>query len=171
MSGSGGCTWGSEARVLGHGGIAAVARTAGVSELTVSAGAAELEAGAEPLGRARQPGGGRKRVEEKDRRLAAALRELVEESTRGDPESPLRWTTLSLRELARELTARGHPCGAGTLWRLLRADGFHLRGNSRAIEGKQHPAGTPSSGISPGRRRSSWPPGSRVISVDAKKKE
>jgi hypothetical protein len=85
---------GSEARALGYGGVAAAARAAGVSELTVSAGVAELEAGAEPAGRARRLGGARKRAEETGRGLAAALSALVDESTRGDPESPLRWTTL-----------------------------------------------------------------------------
>ena len=92
---------GSEARALGHGGIAAVARAAGVSELTVSAGVAELEAGAEPSpGRSRRPGGGRKKAEEKDPGLVAALEELLDDSTRGDPVSPLKWTTKSAENLA-----------------------------------------------------------------------
>src|SRR5690348_2194912 len=85
---------GSEARALGHGGITAVARAAGVSELTVSAGVRELEAGAEPMpGRSRRPGGGRKKAEGKDPGLIPALEALVEDSARGDPVSPLKWTT------------------------------------------------------------------------------
>ena len=162
---------GSEARALGHGGIAAVARAAGVSELTVSAGSAELAAGAEPLGRARRAGGGRKRAEEKDPGLAAALRELVEESTRGDPESPLRWTTLSLRGLAAELSRRGHRCGRDTAGRLLHRDGFSLRGNSRTIEGKQHPDRDAQFRYITVQAKKFMAAGQPVISVDAKKKE
>jgi hypothetical protein len=162
---------GSEARALGHGGITAVARAAGVSELTVPAGAAELAAGAGPAGRARRPGGGRKRGEEKDPGLAAALRELVDESSRGDPESPLRWTTLSLRALAAELTGRGHPCGADTAGRLLRQDGFSLRGNSRTIEGKQHPDRDAQFRYIAAQAKEFMAAGQPVISVDAKKKE
>src|SRR5712692_6519614 len=94
---------GAEARSLGHGGIRAVARAAGVREATVSAGVGELEAGAGPLGRARRPGGGRKRAALVDAGLVTALLALVEPDQRGDPMSPLRWTTLSTRNLAAEL--------------------------------------------------------------------
>src|SRR5438034_11536793 len=93
---------GAEARVLGHGGIRVVARAAGVREATVSLGAAELEAGAEPLGRARKPGGGRKRLADLDPGLRPALLALVEPDERGDPMSPLRWTVKSLRSLDRK---------------------------------------------------------------------
>ena len=84
---------GSEARSLGHGGIDAVARAAGVSRQMAAAGAAELEAGGEPPGRARRPGGGRKKLTVTDPGLKAALLGLVDPGSRGDPESPLRWTT------------------------------------------------------------------------------
>src|SRR5438445_6160357 len=77
---------GSEARALGHGGIRLVAQAAGVREGTVSAGAAELEAGGEPLGRARRQGGGRKRLTETDPGLVPALLALVEPAERGDAE-------------------------------------------------------------------------------------
>ena len=113
---------GSEARALGYGGIAAVARAAGVSELTVSAGVSELEAGAEPAlppGRSRRPGAGRKKAEEKDPGLIPALEALVEDSARGDPVSPLRWTTKSAQNLAGELTGQGHPCRADAVLRVL----------------------------------------------------
>src|SRR5580692_12471347 len=99
---------GAEARALGHGGIRLVARAAGVREATVSLGAGELEAGAEPLGRARKPGGGRKRLADLDPGLRPALLALVEPDERGDPMSPLRWTTKSLRTFAAELTRQGH---------------------------------------------------------------
>src|SRR6184192_4271158 len=91
---------GAEARVLGHGGIRLVARAAGVREATVSLGVGELEAGAEPLGRARRTGGGRKRAADADPGLVPALLALVEPDERGDPESPLRWTVKSTRTLA-----------------------------------------------------------------------
>jgi hypothetical protein len=96
---------GAEARVLGRGGVAAVARAAGVSRVTVTGGVRELEAGDEPLGRTRRTGGGRKSVTKTDPGVRAALLALVEPESRGDPESPLRWTTKSLRRLADELSA------------------------------------------------------------------
>ena len=105
---------GAQARVLGHGGIRLVARAAGVREATVSLGVAELEGGEEPLGRARREGGGRKRAAVTDPGLVPALLALVEPEERGDPESPLRWTVKSVRTLAAELTAQGHPVSAAS---------------------------------------------------------
>ena len=101
---------GAEARVLGHGGVAAVARAAGVSRVTVTGGVRELEAGDEPLGRTRRTGGGRKSVTKTDPGGSEALLALVEPESRGDPESPLRWTTKSLRRLAVRLAERGVEC-------------------------------------------------------------
>ena len=86
---------GAEARALGHGGIRLVAAAAGVREATVSLGASELESGAEPLGRVRRAGGGRKRLADVDPGLVPALLALVEPEERGDPVSPLRWTVKS----------------------------------------------------------------------------
>jgi hypothetical protein len=129
---------GAEARALGHGGIRLVARAAGVRDATVSLGVDELEAGAEPLGRARRPGGGRKRAADLDPGLRPALLALVEPDERGDPMSPLRWTTKSTRNLAAELTGQGHKVSADTVGDLLRAGGFSLQGNAKTIEGKQH---------------------------------
>src|SRR6185437_4670020 len=88
---------GSEARALGRGGIRLVAAAAGAREATVSGGASELEAGAEPLGRVRRRGGGRKQLAETDPGLVPALLALVEPEERGDPVSPLRWTVKSVR--------------------------------------------------------------------------
>ncbi|MGW3636139.1 ISAzo13 family transposase, partial [Streptomyces sp. NPDC005122] len=131
----------TEARLLGHGGVRAVARIAQVSETTVRRGVLELEAGAGPLtgGRVRAPGGGRKRAEANDPALLKALLGLVEPDERGDPESPLRWTTKSLRNLAEELTRRGHPVSAPTVGRLLPQEGFSLQANVKTLEGAQHP--------------------------------
>jgi Rhodopirellula transposase DDE domain len=128
---------GAEARVLGRGGIRVVARAAGVREATVSLGAAELEAGVEPLGRARKSGGGRKRLADLDPGLRPALLALVEPDERGDPMSPLRWTAKSLRALSAELGRQGHRAGADTVADLLREEGFRLQGNAKTVEGNQ----------------------------------
>src|SRR5450755_867921 len=162
---------GAEARVLGHGGIRVVARAAGVREATVSLGAGELEAGAEPLGRVRRPGGGRKRLADLDPGLRPALLALVEPDERGDPMSPLRWTTKALRALARELTGQGHRVSADTVAGLLREEGFSLQGNSRTIEGKQSPDRDAQFRYIREQARIHQDAGEPVISVDAKKKE
>ncbi len=162
---------GAEARALGHGGIRLVARAAGVREATVSLGAAELAAGAAPLGRARRPGGGAKRAEDKDPGLVPALLALVEPEERGDPESPLRWTTKSTRKLAAELTRQGHQAGADTVGDLLRRQGFSLQANAKTIEGKQHPDRDAQFRYIAAQASEHIAAGQPVISVDAKKKE
>src|SRR5512142_2497548 len=162
---------GSEARSLGHGGVAAVARAAGVSRPTVTAGVAELEAGGEPLGRARRAGGGRKKLAETDPGLRPALLALVDPAARGDPESPLRWTTVSLRNLAAELTRQGHRCGPDTVAKLLKEEHFSLQGNAKTAEGARHPDRDAQFRYINGQAREHLAAGQPVISVDAKKKQ
>ena len=162
---------GSEARSLGHGGVAAVARAAGVSRPTVTAGAAELEAGEQPLGRARRAGGGRKPLAGTDPGLRPALLALVDPGSRGDPESPLRWTTLSTRNLAAELTRQGHPAGPDTVAKLLKEERFSLQGNAKTAEGARHPDRDAQFRYINGQAREHLDAGQPVISVDAKKKE
>ncbi|MFU8855206.1 ISAzo13 family transposase [Micromonospora sp. SL1-18] len=162
---------GAEARILGHGGIRLVARAAGVAESTVSRGVSDLDAGAEPLGRARRPGGGRKRAAELDPGLRPALLALVEPDERGDPMSPLRWTTKSTRRLAAELTRRGHRIGADTVADLLREEGFSLQGNAKTVEGAQHPDRDAQFHYLNEAARAHRDAGQPVISVDTKKKE
>jgi hypothetical protein len=162
---------GSEARWLGHGGIEAVARAAGVSRQMVAAGAAELEGGREPLGRARRPGGGRKKLADTDAGLKAALLALVDPGARGDPESPLRWTTLSLRNLAAELTRQGHRVGPDTVAKLLREEHFSLQGNAKTAEGARHPDRDAQFRYINAQARDHLAAAQPVISVDAKKKE
>jgi len=161
----------AEARALGHGGIRLVARAAGVREATVSLGAGELEAGAEPLGRARRPGGGRKRAADVDPGLRPALLALVEPQERGDPMSPLRWTVKSTRNLADELTRQGHKVGADTVGDLLRAEGFSLQGNAKALEGTRHPDRDAQFRYISEQVRAHQATADPVISVDTKKKE
>ncbi|MFI5977808.1 ISAzo13 family transposase [Streptomyces sp. NPDC051452] len=162
---------GAEARILGHGGIRAVARAARVSETTVRKGMDELEAGEEPLGRVRRPGGGRKKAADLDPGLVPALLALVEPDERGDPMSPLRWTVKSTRNLAAELSLQGHRVSADTVGDLLREEGFSLQAGAKTIEGKQHPDRDAQFRYINNRARQHMDAGQPVISVDAKKKE
>jgi Rhodopirellula transposase DDE domain len=137
---------GSEARALEGGGsgpaaaAALVAAAAGVSRATVMAGAGELAGGAEPMaGRSRRAGAGRPRLEDGAPGLGPALLGLVEPSTRGDPVVAVTWTTMSLRDLEREMAAAGFRCGKDAVARILRAAGYSLQGMSRVLEGSQHP--------------------------------
>jgi transposase len=161
----------AEARVLGHGGIRLVAGAAGVGEGTVSRGVAELEAGEEPLGRVRRIGGGRKRLIDLDPGLRPALLALVEPEERGDPVSPLRWTTKSTRKLAEELTRAGHRVGADTVGDVLREEGFSLQANTKTIEGQQHPDRDTQFRYLNEQVTDHQASGNPVISVDTKKKE
>jgi len=165
-------TLGAVARAAGDGGIAAVARAAGVAWRTVADGAAELESGpGVPEGRVRRPGGGRKPLTETDPGLTSALWGLVADSTRGDPESPLVWTTKSVAKLARELAALGHRCSPQSVWRLLRALGFSTQANAKVTEGKRHPDRDAQFRYIAEQAAQHLAGGQPVISVDAKKKE
>jgi len=132
---------GREARLLGHGGVRAVAAVAGVSETTVRAGGSSWRWASPRFrdGRVRRPGGGRRTAEESNPALLPALMALVEPDERGDPMSPLRWTVKSLRHLAEQLRAQGHHVSAPTVGRLLTGQGFSLQANAKTLEGAQHP--------------------------------
>jgi hypothetical protein len=131
-----------EASSLGRGGIAAVAAATGLTRATVRAGIVELSGAAraddEPR-RVRRRGGGRKKRTDQDTRLLAALEAIVEPATRGDPQSPLRWTCKSTRKLAAELTRQNHPVSHMTVARLLRQAGYSLQSNRKTREGTAHP--------------------------------
>jgi hypothetical protein len=164
---------GAVARAAGEGGTGAVARLAGVSWQTVADGAAELASGlAAPAGRVRRPGGGRKRLAESDPGLVPALLALVEDSARGDPGSPLLWTTKSAERLAGELRGLGHRCGRSTVWRLLGEQGFSMQSNLKVKEGGgPHADRDAQFRYISARVREHMAAGQPVISVDAKKKE
>src|SRR3954447_25786763 len=129
----------SEAMALGHGGIVRVAAASGTSTATIARGMAELAGCSSPTLRVRAPGAGRKRLTDTDPGLLPALESLIEPHTRGDPVSPLRWTTLSLRALASTLTAQGHPISASTVGHLLHTLGHSLQGTAKTTEGISHP--------------------------------
>ena len=157
----------AEATELGRGGITVVAAATGVHPDTVAKGVRELEGGAEPSGRVRAPGGGRKPATENDPGLGPALNALVDPETPGDPESPLVWTTKSTRNLAEALAAGGHRVSDRTVARMLRGLGFSLQANAKVTEGRQHAdrdaqfgyLNARSSSTSPsGRRSSAWTP-------------
>ena len=117
-----------------------VAGAAGVSRATVTAGAQELAGGAEPMpGRSRRPGAGRRRLEDKDPGLRAALRGLAEAATRGDPMAEVTWCSLSLRDLEHQMARLGFRCRKDAVARMLREDGYSLQGMAKVLEGRQHP--------------------------------
>ena len=163
----------AEARLLGYGGVRAVARVAGVSESTVRKGVFELEGGQDPFpdGRVRREGGGRKGAAGLDAGLVPALLALVEPDERGDPESPLRWTTKSLRHLAGELARQGHRVSAPTVGNLLRENGFSLQGNAMTLEGEQHPDRDAQFRYINEQVKDHQAAGEPVVSVDTKKRE
>ena len=133
----------AEAKVLGHGGITAVAEATGVSRRAIHAGLKELESPTDgavtATSRIRRPGAGRKSIIEIDTTLATDLEGLIEPVTRGDPESPLRWTCKSLRTLAIELGKMGHKVSHTHVGKLLVNIGYSLQGNKKTLEGSGHP--------------------------------
>ena len=163
---------GAEARELGWGGVSAVARAAGVSRTTVTLAVSDVESPPElPEGRSRRAGGGRKSARQKDPALAAALDALVDPATRGDPESPLRWTCKSTRVLAAALTAAGHPVSDRTVAALLQQSGYSLQANAKTSEGTQHPDRDGQFNHLNDAVLRCLASGDPVISVDTKKKE
>jgi transposase len=163
------------ARGLGRGGITAIAKATGTSRQTVHTALAELgdPGGVDqlPAGRIRRPGGGRKPLTRTDPGLLAALDALVDPDTRGDPESPLRWTCKSTAQLARALTAQGHPVSDDTVGRLLKQQGYTLQRTRKTVEGAQHPDRDAQFGYLNEQAKGHLGDGQPVVSVDTKKKE
>lgn len=163
----------TEARSWGYGGITAVHRATGASMPTIRRGVSELDAGegSAPAGRVRAEGGGRKKVEVANPELLDRLDALIEPGTRGDPESPLRWTTKSTRNLAVELTALGYEISHSVVAKLLRSLGFSLQGTRKTLEGAQHPDRDAQFRYINSLAGEFLTAGDPVISVDTKKKE
>ena len=162
----------TEAKALGHGGIALVERATGISRSTIQRGMRELESG-ETLNadRSRRRGGGRKSVVEKDPSLLADLDALVEPTALGDPDSPLRWTVKSVRVLADALQALGHDVSRTVVAELLHELDYSLQGNRKTREGKQHPDRDAQFRYVNNQVRRFQKKGHATISVDTKKKE
>jgi hypothetical protein len=166
---------GTEARALGRGGIAAVARASGASQTTVAAGAAQAadEGALKALarGRARRPGAGRLKAEDAQPGLRQALGGLLEEATRGDPVSEITWCSRSLRDLERRMAARGFRCGKDAVARMLRGEGYSLQAMAKVLEGRQHPGRDGQFRHINAMIAAFRAAGHPVVSVDAKKKE
>jgi predicted ArsR family transcriptional regulator len=162
----------AEARSHGRGGIAAVSRATGISEGTVRRGLAELDAGDElEAERVRRSGAGRPGIMEREPGLSEALDALIDPVTRGDPESPLRWTSKSAAKLAAALTEMGHQVVDRTVLRLLKAKGYSLQANKKTREGAQHPDRDAQFQQINQMVSEALTAGEPVISVDAKKRE
>jgi hypothetical protein len=162
----------AEVKAAGRGGFTAVRRATGLSSRTLTHGLRDLESGERlPPGRVRRPGGGRKAATVLDAGLAEALEQLVEPGTRGDPQSPLRWTCKSTRRLARELGQRGHPASHRLVADLLHGADYSLQGNRKVREGSRHPDRNAQFEYLNARVARQLRQGQPAISVDTKKKE
>ena len=159
---------------LGRGGISRLARLTGMSRVTITQGLRELRSGklrSSDEGRIRQSGAGRKKVEEADTGLAQRLKNIVEETTAGDPMSPLKWTSKSTRTIAEELHRAGHPISSVTVGRCLEDMGYTLQSNVKTREGPQHPNRDAQFRYISGQVKAFRRSGDTGISVDTKKKE
>jgi transposase len=168
------CVAGAEALAIGRGGVSIVARATGMSRGAIQAGVAELKRPKRErlaAGRIRKPGGGRKRTVDVDPTLRSDLEELLEPATRGDPETPLRWTCKSSRQLAAELNRQGHLTSHRMVVALLHELGYSLQGNRKTIEGTSHPDRNAQFEYISRKVKEHLRTKDPVISVDTKKKE
>lgn len=165
---------GAEALSAGENGVMMVNRATGISCGTINRGIDELgdpESLRISVGRTRLPGGGRKKTVDTNPEIRSALEALVEPGTRGDPESPLRWTCKSLRTLAAELRCQGFKVSHRMVGELLKEMGYSLQSNRKTAEGKQHPDRNEQFEFINLLAEKNLECGNPVISVDAKKKE
>ena len=163
----------AEAKAIGWGGIEKVSRVTGASSETISKGCKELEEEPEVIesGKIRKQGGGRKKLIDTDPTLLSDLNSLIEPTTRGDPESPLRWTCKSTRKLARELKSMGHNVSHMRVADILHSQGYSLQSNQKVIEGDNHPDRNAQFIFINNKTKLFINCGQPVISVDTKKKE
>ena len=164
---------GAEADAIGEGGIAIVEEATGMSRTTIRAGRDELRAGVDPsdVVNVRRAGGGRPSIEETCPEIVPALEALVDPVTRGDPESPLRWTSKSTRKLAEELGHQGYRVSPQKVGQLLYASGYSLQATHKTLEGAAHPDRNGQFELINSRVDAFQARGAPVISVDTKKKE
>ncbi len=127
----------SEALRIGFGGVSKVSRESGISRVTITAGVAELRAGIRPSERIRAPGGGRKPLTTAQPGIDAAVEQVA--NPKGDPMSPIRWTSHSLEHIATAAKGLGHSVSPMSVHRILKAKGFALRANKKEVEDRQHP--------------------------------
>lgn len=166
----------NEAKVFGYGGITLAQKATGVARNSIKQGLKELSSkkkGVDPSAptRIRKVGGGRKASVQKDQKLQFALKNLVEPTTLGDPESPLRWTCKSLRQLESELRSQGFNVSHTSVGNLLKKMGYSLQGNQKTLEGSSHPDRNAQFEFINTRTEEAMRDGQPVISVDTKKKE
>ena len=166
----------NEAKVFGHGGITLAQKATGVARNSIKQGLKELSSKEKEIDssapvRIRKVGGGRKASVKKDKKLRSALENLVEPTTLGDPESPLRWTCKSLRQLESELRSQGFLVSHTSVGNLLKEIGYSLQGNQKTLEGSKHPDRNAQFEFINARTEEAMREGQPVISVDTKKKE
>jgi hypothetical protein len=165
-----------EALAIGRGGISTVSKATGLSRNTIRRGIREIQVEMPQLmeeieQRVRRPGGGRRRLSEQDPSLQRDLEELLQSDTRGEPSSPLLWTSKSTRKLAEELQKEGHQVSRMTVDRMLNDMDYSLQANRKTLEGKQHPDRDAQFHFIAKKVRSFQRRGQPVISVDSKKRE
>ena len=162
----------AESQVIGRGGISVVSRATGVSRQVIRRGMAELKEPATVMpGHIRRAGGGRKKIVDQDRSLKSDLESLLESTTRGDPEAPLRWTCRSVSNLTAELKRLNHTVSHQVVADLLHELGYSLQANSKTREGSHHPDRNAQFEHLNGKVKWCWARKQPVISVDTKKKE
>jgi len=166
----------NEAKIVGHGGITLAQKATGVARNSIKQGLKELsnkESGinSSTSARIRKVGGGRKASVKKDKKLRVALEHLLEPTTMGYPESPLRWTCKSLRQLESELCSQGFTVSHTSVGNLLKEMGYSLQGNQKTLEGSKHPDRNAQFEFINSRTENAMFAGQPVISVDTKKKE
>ena len=161
----------SEARSLGYGGISKIRRACGLSRKAITKGIREILDGTVMPGRIRRSGAGRKRITVSNPEIFVALDRLIEPDTRGDPESPLRWTCKSTRSLARQLTKQRHSISHEKVAQILRDQNYSLQSNRKTKEGNDHPDRDAQFRHINAEVKRALKKGTPVISVDTKKKE
>ena len=161
-----------EAEHFGYGGVTKVSKLSGVSRVVITRGGKELkEIKKEPVGNSRRKGGGRKKIVDKHPEIKTELKNIIEPHTRGEPESPLLWTSKSLRKISKELKAIGCSVSYRVVGEILKEEGFSLQANRKTDQGENHPDRNEQFQYIHQKVSEFQSTGNPVISVDAKKKE